>query len=237
MNKSINALALATCVAGAFAARGARAEDTVVVNPDGTEYTPAGRYDDWSFTEEPQLQSGFGVGIQVGGGVTGFTGSTLRSLTDNIGGLWSARVALGTHLPIAFEGLYVGSAQTIRSEFNTASATLIGTTVEGDVRINFMPHYMFTPYIFGGLGWQHYNINDNRFTLADTGMNKTDNLMDVPAGLGLSYRQNGFVGELRGTYRWAATGSGLVLSTTPSNVGQFASMSSWEASLQLGYEF
>src|SRR3979409_45079 len=49
---------------------------------------------------EPYLRSDVGVGVTLGGGITGFTDSAMRNISSsNIGGLWDLRVAIGTHVP------------------------------------------------------------------------------------------------------------------------------------------
>jgi hypothetical protein len=225
MTSTIKTIALASCVVTAFAARSARADDY--------ESSYSGeRWDDYSWND-PTLQTGVGVGVMVGGGISGFTERQARNVTKDIGGLWDARVSLGTHVPIGIEASYVGTAQQIRGFFGGPEVTMIGTAVEGDLRWNVMPHMPFTPYAFGGIGWQRYNIDDKRITFASSGLNRRDDLLDFPVGGGLSYRMGGFVGEARGTYRWT-TNNDLVIDPVTRTA---AKMNSWEASLQVGAEF
>src|SRR6185295_12788955 len=56
--------------------------------------------------------SRIGVGLTLGGGATGFWQEGTRGFVDT-GGMWEARLAFGTRLPVAFEAAYVGSAQGI----------------------------------------------------------------------------------------------------------------------------
>lgn len=190
----------------------------------------------YSWSDE-LMRSRIGVSAIVGGGVSGFTDTTMRDTTSNVGGLWDFRLTLGSHIPLGVELGYVGSATNLRG-LPAQNGTLIGTTVEGALRYNVLPHYVFTPYVFGGIGWQRYDVTDANVTLSDSGMNDHDNLLEFPMGGGLAYRVQGFVVDLRGTFR-AATDQNLVLKTPTASPtsNDFASMHTWEASAALGYEF
>ncbi|MDB4953495.1 MAG: hypothetical protein JWO36_1064 [Myxococcales bacterium] len=225
MTSTIKTLVLASCVVTAFAGRSARAQDY-----DGSYSNE--RWDDYSWSD-PSMQTGVGVGVMVGGGVTGFTNREARNVTSDIGGLWDARVSLGTHVPIGIEASYVGTAQEIRGVFGGPEATMIGTTAEGDLRWNILPHMMFTPYLFAGVGWQRFSIDDRRFVFSSTSLNRRDDLLEVPLGGGLSYRFAGFVAEARGTFR-ATTNEDLIINPI---TGSAAKMHNWEGSLQVGAEF
>ena len=187
---------------------------------------------------EPDLPSGIGVSTILGGGVTGFTDQTMRNTTSDVGGLWDLRVTIGSHLPLALDVSYLGSATNINGLPTGNRGTLIGTAVEGAVRFNFLPHFSFTPYAFGGVGWQRYDVTQTHVSLSDSGMNDHDNLLEFPVGGGFAYRSSGFVLDLRGTYR-IATDQNLVLTTPTLNPtsNDFAPMHTWEASAALGYEF
>jgi opacity protein-like surface antigen len=190
----------------------------------------------WS---EPLLPSGIGVSAILGGGVGGFTDKQMRTTTSDIGGLWDLRVALGSHLPLALEVGYMGSATNINGLPTGNKGRLIGTTVEAALRYNILPHMPFTPYVFAGMGWQRYDVTNTSVSLADSGVRDHDNLMVFPMGVGLAYRLSGFVADVRGTFRYT-TDNDLVLSdptlTQPAPT-DFAPMHSWEASAAVGYEF
>jgi hypothetical protein len=189
----------------------------------------------WS---EAGLPSGIGISAILGGGVTGFTDKTMRDTTSNVGGMWDLRVTIGSHLPLALDISYLGSATNINGLPTGNKGTLIGTTVEGAARFNVLPHFAFTPYVFGGIGWQRYDVTQTTVSLSDGGMNAHDNLLEFPLGAGFAYRAGGFVADLRGTFR-IATDQNLVLTTptlTPTS-SDFAPMHTWEASAALGYEF
>lgn len=185
---------------------------------------------------EPTLRSEVGVSTVLGGGVTGFTDKTMRdSISSNIGGLWDLRVTLGSHAPLAVDVSYIGTAAKINALTGSTWGTLVGTSAEGALRWNILPHAAWNPYAFAGIGWQRYDITGGSFRMADTGMNDSDNSVVFPMGAGLSYRDaGGLVVDLRGTFR-ANTDYGLVVDTGTSS--GYAPMHTWEASAAAGYEF
>jgi hypothetical protein len=182
---------------------------------------------------DPTLASGIGVAFDVGGGIGGFTDSKVNNLSSSeIGGVWQFRTTIGSHVPIGVDLAYNGTAYDLQSLNGVSSDTLIGTNFEGALRWNILPHYAFNPYIFGGVGWQHYDLNDNTLSRADDGIGSSDDLAVFPMGAGLSYRDaSGFTGELRGTFRAAAD------STFIQDIdGDDVPLHTWEASASIGYE-
>jgi len=161
----------------------------------------------------------------------------MRDTTSSVGGLWDLRVTIGSHIPLALDVSYLGSAMNINGLPSGRNGTLVGTTVEGALRYNVLPHHFLNPYVFAGAGWQRYDVTQTNVTLSDSGMNDKDNLLEFPMGGGLAFRSGGFVGDLRGTFR-AATDQNLVLKnpSAPTS-GDFAAMHTWEASAAIGYEF
>jgi len=187
---------------------------------------------------DSRLASGIGVSAVLGGGLVGFTDKTMRSTTADLGGLWDLRVTIGSHIPLALDISYLGSATNINGLPAGRNGTLVGTTVEGALRYNILSHAPINPYIFGGVGWQRYDVTETNVTLSDSGMNDHDNLLEFPMGAGVQYRMGGFVGDLRGTFR-AMTDQNLVLKnpTASPTSDDFAPMHTWEASAAVGYEF
>lgn len=186
------------------------------------------------------VTTGIGIGIAAGGGMLGFVDPSLRDTTGSIGGMWAFRAAFGTHIPLALEVGYIGSATPIESEFGRADALMIGTALESALRYNVVPRAAWSPYVFAGLGWQRFTIDDAAFQLSDTGIGNRDDLLVLPVGVGFSYRFGAVVTDLRGTFR-AATGEDLVLEdpmlSLATGAGRFAPMHTWDASLNVGYEF
>jgi opacity protein-like surface antigen len=192
----------------------------------------------------PQPESGFGISVNIGGGVTGFSGQTMRDLTSDAGGSWNARVSLGTRSFLGLDLQYAGTATSLNgfgnnelvNNNNNNDATLIGTGLEAAARINFMPKMMWTPYIFGGAGWEHYSItntDNNDASLVAIGDNDTDNLAVFPLGAGVSYRDpSGLNVDVRGTYRLAQKSDNL-----RDEDGDQARLDTWEATGNVGFEF
>lgn len=191
----------------------------------------------YAWTDE-RMETGIGVAVTLGGGVMGFTDGTMRDTTSDIGGLWDLRVTLGSHIPLGLELSYLGSATNVDGLPTGQEGTLIGTTVEGALRFNILPHATFNPYLFAGVGYQRYDVTDVNVRLSDSGMADEDNLIEFPMGAGLSYRVGGLVADLRGTFR-ATTDEDLVLEDPPGTDAElnFAEMHTWQASAALGYEF
>jgi len=213
-------------------------ETTTTTTTTTTDTDVNGETDIYAW-HEPLLSSGIGVSAILGGGVGGFTDKVMRNTTSDVGGLWDLRVAIGSHLPLALEIGYVGTATNINGLPTGNKGRLIGTTAEAALRYNILPHMPFTPYVFAGMGWQRYDVTNTSVSLADTGVADHDNLMVFPMGAGLAYRISGFVADVRGTFR-AATDNNLVLQTpgiTQPTPNDFASMHTWEASAAVGYEF
>lgn len=183
---------------------------------------------------DPRLVSGIGVGVTVGGGVTGFTDGSMRDVISNpVAASWNARVSVGTHIPIGGELNYFGSGAQVVTLSDQDNGFLIGTTLEAVLRWTILPLASGTPYVFGGAGWQHYDVQDPDFPLADSGMRGSDNVASFPLGAGMSYRDpTGWTGDVRATFRFTSTSDLLI---QPS--GEGTSLDSWEATAAVGYEF
>lgn len=192
------------------------------------------------YLEQDLPMSVYGISVSVGGGVHNFTEGQMQDTTD-IGGVWDVRGVIGTRTPIALEAAYVGTAQGIDARFGEeTTATLVGTGLEGALRVNLIPLEMVTPYAFAGLGWKRYDVAGADFRTADTGIADEDTLLEVPLGGGLSYRYAGFIADARFTYRIAA-GEDLVLSSEdpedPRDQGDAVGLDNWSASARVGWEF
>lgn len=185
--------------------------------------------------KDSRLRSEIGVSTTLGAGVTGFTNQTMRdTVTSGVGGLWNLHVTIGSHTPLGIDLGYIGTVAEINALSRTQSGTLIGTTMEGALRYNILPHNAWTPYAFVGVGWQRYDISGGDFRLSDSGINESDNSVVFPLGLGVAYRdRNGLVLDLHGTFR-ANTNPGLVLENGGTD---YAPMHTWEAGAAVGYEF
>jgi hypothetical protein len=189
----------------------------------------------------PRLMSGIGISTTLGGGVVQFTNSTMRGTTSNIGGLWDLHVTFGSHLPLALDLAYVGTATHIAGLPSGNTGTLIGSAAEGTLRWNVLPRLTWTPYVFGGVGYQRYDVTGGDVTLSDSGMNSSDNLLSVPAGLGFVWRgNNGLIADVHGTYRFTWFQDLLLKNGAPitaTSSSDFVKLNNWQASAAIGYEF
>lgn len=202
----------------------ARAQD-YLIEEDEDIYSYA-----WS---DDRLISRIGIGVSLDGGVGGFTDSDVSDTLLNRGqGVWGLRMTLGTHTPLGLDLAYVGTINSIDS-LADSDADLVGTAVESALRWNILPHYKWNPYIFGGAGWQHYDITNATFSRADEGIADSDDLAIFPMGAGVSYRDtSGLTVDLRGTFRLAQD-SNFIIGPT----GDDVDLHTWEANASLGYEF
>ena len=175
------------------------AEPPPEVSPPPAEplYTkPVATDDDAS---DDHLYTPFGMAIAVGGGVVNFFDSDTRNFTGP-GGSWEARLTVGTRSLLAFEAAYVGSAQNVEALGLDNSAVLIGSSVEGDARLN-LTTMAVQPYLFGGIGYTHYDIVNADFNTSS--VEDSESMGHVPVGAGIGWQYGGLLLDVRGTVRAA----------------------------------
>jgi opacity protein-like surface antigen len=182
---------------------------------------------------DPRLPSGIGIAVALEGGVGGFTDGDVSDTFLNRGqGVWGLRVTLGSHVPIGLDGAYVGTINGIDS-LSDSNADLVGTALEFALRWNILPHYRWNPFIFGGAGWQHYDVTNATFTRADEGIADSDDFATFPMGAGISYRDSsGLTVDVRGTFRFALDSDMII-----DSFGNDVALHTWSANAGLGYEF
>jgi hypothetical protein len=172
-----------------------------------------------------------GLGLQIGGGVDGFTSSALRT-TTNDGGSWNVRAILGTRSPLAVEAAYIGSAQSVSALGLDNNALLVSNGVQGDLRLNVLPDLDVQPFVFGGVAWRRYDVTNTRTNTSDVA--DRDDIVEVPAGVGIAMKRYGFLAEARGEVR-AAFGEDLLPSRVPGSSSE--TMHRWGVNASIGYEF
>jgi len=181
---------------------------------------------------EEHIRSGFGISVQGGGGVTDFTGSSERQLT-NVGGSWDIRAVVGTRSIVGFEGAYVGSARGMSTTWGS-NTELVGNGLEGNLRLNLpllQNEVLIEPFGFLGLGWSNYymtNFGDNGQVFSNT-----DNVGTVPMGAGLAVGYRGLILEARFTYRPTFDDNQLLVAGNNDNLD----LDTWNAGLMIGFEF
>lgn len=174
-------------------------------------------------------QSRFGMAIMLGGGVSNYPNSVVDANTG-VSGAWDLRLVFGTRLWFGGEVAYVGAASSINNLGLATSSTLVRNGIEGLLRINAPLHAGVTllePYIFGGVGWNLYDVNASTNTAS---LNVSDNTMTVPAGLGFSVGYQGFMADIRGTYRPTFFQQLFIFQPD-------TALTNWSADLTIGYEF
>jgi opacity protein-like surface antigen len=195
--------------------------------------SPAPVYDaDDDLYEAPTasaVPSGIGFGLMIGGGLTGFTAERVRDATE-LGGGWNAELIVGTRSPIAFEAAYIGTANQLDALGLDGDAVLLGTGLSGVARVNFTMNTPVQPYVLAGAGWKRYDVTNENFNT--TSVNDSDDVLEIPLGAGLSFRQNQFIIDARGLWR-AAVDSDLIAGLDEEE----GALHNWTARVNLGFEF
>ena len=175
--------------------------------------------------------SRIGMEATVGAGAIGFIDESARNATQT-GASWDARLLVGSRLPIALEGAYIGSVQNIQALGLNTDSLLLGNGVEGTVRVN-LTSARIQPYLFGGVGWTHYQLTH---TVANTSsISDKDDIGTLPLGGGVSARVGrAVILDIRGTYR--ATFADDMMKATSLN-GNSSSMQTWNGAGRVGFEF
>lgn len=180
-------------------------------------------------TNEPWTLRRIGLGLTAGGGVEGFTDGTMRD-TTTAGGNWFVRATLGTKQVIGVEAAYFGSAQAIDALGLDPDAVLIGNGVQGNVRINATTDSEIQPFLYGGVAWRRYDITNSSRNTSD--INDKDDVLELPVGIGLAYKHQGFMLDARGEFRGA-----FYEDLVPTGGTTAADLHRWGFNANLGYEF
>jgi hypothetical protein len=181
-------------------------------------FAPLARADD-----KPTLVTPFGMSAMVGGGVAQFIDSTANTNAP-LGGEWTGRVTFGTRSFIGAEVAYLGTAQAIDALGVEDKAFLLSHGLEASLRLNATTGAL-QPYLTAGLGWRNYSVQNTLYNTSDIA--SSDNVMEIPVGVGLAYRYAGFVADLR-------------LDVRPTFYEQLigsTSLSNWGVGAKLGWEF
>ncbi|MDB4955768.1 MAG: hypothetical protein JWO36_3337 [Myxococcales bacterium] len=170
-----------------------------------------------------------GIGVMIGGGVDAFARSDMRDVTGT-GASWDARLIFGTHSYLAIEGSYIGSEQTIHALGLQSNARLIGNGAQAAIRLNATTDFIVQPFVYGGWAWRHYSLTNNRINTSDVA--NSDDVYELPAGLGLGGKIAGLIADVRGEYRWTWN-ENLV----PRVTGGGLKMDRWGVTGNIGFEF
>lgn len=173
------------------------------------------------------------IGIQaaIGAGVTGFLTQRARAFA-NPGGAWEVRVTLGSRLPLAIEGAYIGSKQNLTMLGLERNGFILGNGGEGNLRFNVLPGRV-QPYVFMGVGWTNYQLRDTQVRTADG--RTSDDVFQVPFGGGLTVRGRHLFLDVRSTARLMFNDTLISEAwNAPPSMGPLAS---WTVTGRLGWQF
>lgn len=177
--------------------------------------------------EEETGIAGIPVSATFGGGVVGFVDTETRDFATE-GGAWEGRLAFNAGRRVELEAAYIGSLQNIDALGLDSTAQLLGTGFEAAIRINVLEG-AWQPYAVVGGGWTRYDITNADTNTSD--VSDSDNIAVIPLGVGLGYRMDRYLVDLRGTYR-ATTDADLIATRTNE-----ATLDTWSASLRAGFQF
>jgi hypothetical protein len=184
-------------------------------------------------TEQENWYKKYGVSVALGGGVSGFTNQRMRD-TTNVGGDWAVRLTFGSRSPLAFEAAYIGSAQSIDALGLDTDTLLVSNGIQGNLRLNVTTNMPVQPFVFGGGAWRHYSLAREDFNTSD--INNSDDVFEIPLGVGVAAKSHGFMFDARGEFR-IATNSDLVPSLDSPDLGDHSAEHRWSANANIGYEF
>ncbi|HTM19589.1 MAG TPA: outer membrane beta-barrel protein [Kofleriaceae bacterium] len=216
------------------------APTNITVTPTPVRVTPV--------VEEPTYIDRVGVSMTLGAGVSGFIDRDTRDFTQPGAG-WQARLAIGTRELLGLELGYTGSAQAIDALGLDSDAMLVSNGMDADLRLNLGPETTVQPFVFGGMGWRHYNVTNT--STRTSSVKDNDDVLEFPVGAGLGFRAAGVALELRGTFR-PASDSDLMggndnidipgdLNPDPINDpaarDSKSTLHNWSATLGAGFEF
>lgn len=174
---------------------------------------------------EPDLMTDYGMGVAVGGGVTGLIDENARDHTD-VGGSWDARFIFGTRSIVAGEIAYLGTGQSVDALGLDGDTALVGNGAEASAHLNFLPG-MWQPYLLAGVGYTHYELVGDDFNTSSVA--DDDDVAHFPLGAGLAFRYQGFMADARGVVRPVAGDEMFSASG--------GSLNTWGANLSAGAEF
>jgi hypothetical protein len=182
-----------------------------------------------SITESPEsreLLSKYGEYFLIGGGVTNYLDHAVRSQVDT-GGAWDVRLGIGSRYFVGGELAYVGSARNA----GALGKNLFSNGVEGVLRLQYpfdQGRWRVTPFAFGGVGWNHFDINRASAVAART----SDDVLVTPVGAGITVGSDRVIFDTRFTYRQTYN-ENLVQNAD----GSDASLKNWAVTASIGYEF
>lgn len=173
-----------------------------------------------------------GIAVSLGGGIAGFTNETIRDSTND-GGAWGVRAAVGLRSYLGVEAEYTGSAQSIDALGIDTDSLLVGHGVQGALRLNLTNRMGVQPFVFGGVAWRHYELNNEGINTSD--IESDDDVLEIPMGAGIAWTYENLMLDARGEFRYAEL-EDMIPDGDLTGEGH-ANMHRYGASLNLGYAF
>jgi len=195
----------------------------VYVEPTPVEIEP----DPWSL-------EALGFAMTLGGGVSGFTDSTIRDSTGD-GGNWDVRAMIGTRQFVGVEGSYIGSAQSIDAIGLDTDATLVGNGLQANLRLNATKDTDIQPFLYGGVAWRRYDLTGEDFNVSDVA--SSDDVLELPIGVGVAFKYRGLLLDARGEYRAAFYEDMIPTFAELDDPNDAAAMHRYSINANIGYEF
>jgi hypothetical protein len=178
-----------------------------------------------------------GVGMMFGGGITDFASPMIRDMTGT-GGAWDVRLIFGQREVLALETAYIGSAHYISALGLDQDAMLVSNGAEGTLRLNIpvIDHgSIIEPFGFVGLGWSRYELTQTAYNRSN--ITTAENVMEVPYGCGLTMGSDGFLVDIRFTYRATYYDQLMRTPTSSGSTGGDNRLNSWSLGAHIGFEF
>lgn len=187
------------------------------------------------FNTEKEGILGTPLAVQLGVGQGDFFGENSREATE-WGATYEARGILAPRSPIGLEAAYVGSARGLDGFNVDEDASLVSNGLEGALRLAapiMQGPVDFAPFIFGGLGWEHYTLVGEGN--AATGIQNDDSLLTVPLGVGVDLGYGPLNLSARGTYKQAFDAE--MFGSSDDGFTDDNNMNTWNVGLQAGFAF
>ena len=138
-----------------------------------------------------------GMSFTIGGSFADYVREDARDTTmPGVG--WEARYVFGTRSHLAGEAAYTAGVNGLDTLGVDENALLMSNGAEASLRANVLTEAI-QPYVVAGVGWKHYqvvNTDTNTSDVADT-----DDALTVPVSVGVAYRYERVMADVRGMYR------------------------------------
>ena len=176
--------------------------------------------------------------IQAGGGISDFTGAAASALTK-LGAEWDLRLGLRVNAPIAVEIGYVGTTHPVNNVLGPLSGggDITSNGVEGLARYDFRLRSQLEPFVFGGVGIDHWSLSGGAQS-NPAAIEGSDNTLAIPFGGGVAYPLAQHW-DLDGRFTYRAQLLDEMLRTNAAgqpNAGS-KSLTTWTATARVGYVF